>query len=67
MKRAAFRIVENILEGVGEGESVPLWKPVCLHVRRALSESEIGLLAPEWLAIPAKDGFMPGGEMESRL
>lgn len=42
-------------------------RPTCLHIRRALSLEEIGTLSAEWLAIPARDEFSPGGAVESRL
>lgn len=64
---AARRLAYSILNGVGTGESVELLKPVCLHVRRALSAEEIATLTPEWLAIPARDEFSADGAMESRL
>jgi len=65
--RAARRLAESILQGVGTGESVEVLKPVCLHVRRALSAEEMAYLTPEWLAIPARDEFSEDGQMESRL
>jgi len=66
--RAARRLVnESVLCGVGHGESVEILKPACLHVRRSLSDAEIGYLSPEWLAIPARDEFSEDGAMEGRL
>ena len=65
--RAARRIAEETLFGVGTGESVELLKPACLHLRRSLADDEIATLSPEWLAIPARDEFSEDGQMESRL
>lgn len=64
---AARRLAATMLHGVGTGESVEMLKPVCLHVRRALSAEEIATLTPEWLAIPARDEFSEDGQVESRL
>lgn len=57
----------STLHGVGTGESVELLKPTCLHVRRSLSDDEMGTLSAAWLAIPARDEFSEDGAMESRL
>lgn len=65
--RAARRVADGILAGVGTGETVEMWKPQCLHVRRGLSDAEIATLSPEWLAIPARDEFSLDGSMETRL
>jgi hypothetical protein len=53
--------------GVGAGETVEMLRPVCLHVRRGLSDAEIATLTPEWLAIPARDEFSEDGRIEQRL
>jgi hypothetical protein len=55
------------LDGVGAGESVEVLRPEVLHVRRSLSPEEIGTLSAEWLAIPARDSFSKGGEIEEKL
>lgn len=65
--RHARRIALRALEGVGEGLSVEMLRPACLHIRRALSLAEIGTLSAEWLAIPARDEFSEDGTIESRL
>jgi len=65
--RAARRAADEILAGVGTGETVELLRPVCLHVRRSLSDEEISTLSPAWLAIPARDEFSEDGAMETRL
>jgi len=65
--RAARRAADEILAGVGSGETAELLKPVCLHVRRGLSDEEIAALSPEWMAIPAQDEFSEDGAMETRL
>lgn len=67
MRREARRVVDVFLSGVGQGESVELWRPICLNVRRALTDSEMAMLSPEWLAIPARDEFSEEGGMEARL
>jgi len=64
---AARRLAYSVLNGVGTGESVEMLRPVCLHVRRALSAEEMACLTPEWLAIPARDEFSEDGQIESRL
>ena len=66
-KRVARRIAMDVLDGVGTGESIEVWTPTCVHLRRGLSESEIAMLSAEWLAIPAVDGVAPGGGIETRL
>ncbi len=65
--RAARRVAQEILWGVGTGEAVELLRPTCLHVRRSLTDDEIATLSPEWLALPARDGFSEDGGMEARL
>ena len=66
-KREAMYRANALLYGVGEGPSVELWSSACLHLRRALTADEIAMLTPEWLAIPARDGFAPDGGIEGRL
>jgi hypothetical protein len=65
--RYARRIAMRALNGVGDGESVEMLKPVCLHLRRSLSLGEVGTLSSEWLAIPARDEFSEDGVIEQRL
>jgi hypothetical protein len=65
--RQARRIAFDTLNGVGDGESVEMLRPTCLHVRRSLSLAEIATLSPEWLAIPARDEFSEDGVIETRL
>ena len=65
--RAARRAADEILAGVGMGETVQMLRPTCLHVRRSLTDEEIATLTPEWLAIPARDEFSEDGGMETRL
>jgi hypothetical protein len=65
--RAARRLAEETLLGVGTGESVETIRPTCIHVRRSLSDHEMGCLTAEWLAIPARDEFSEDGQVESRL
>lgn len=67
MKREARRRLERALSGVGRGESVELVNPSCIHLRRSLTDEEMAMLSAEWLAIPARDEFGPGGAMEMRL
>lgn len=66
---AAGRLAKDYLRGVGEGETLLFHKPgfVALHVRRALSDSEMKMLSPEWLAIPAVHEFTEDGGIEARL
>ena len=65
--RAARRVALEMLAGVGAGESVEMVRPTCIHMRRSLSPAEVATLAPEWLAIPARDEFAEDGKMEPRL
>jgi hypothetical protein len=65
--REARRRLRLALEGVGDGAAIELLASVCLHARRALTESEIAMLSPAWLAIPARDEFAPELGMETRL
>ena len=65
--RAARRVADESLTGVGTGESVELLRSACLHLRRSLSDDEIAILTPEWLAIPARDEFSEDGKLEARL
>jgi hypothetical protein len=60
-------IAMRALNGVGDGVSVEMLRPPCLHIRRSLSSEEIGTLSAEWLAIPARDEFSEDGTIESRL
>ena len=62
-----MRLAMDALDGVGEGESVEMYRDVCLHLRRSLSQEEMSCLSAEWLAIPARDEFSPDGAIESRL
>lgn len=55
------------LQGVGRGEPVSFLGKLALHLRRSLSDEEVGLLSPEWLAIPAQDEFSQDGAVEMRL
>lgn len=65
--RAARRLAMDTLEGVGEGESVEMLRPACLHLRRSLCPEEMRFLSAKWLAIPARDEFSEDGAMEGRL
>ena len=65
--REARRIALNYLDGVGMAETVEKLRPTCLHIRKSLSDAEIGCLTAEWLAIPARDEFSEDGAMEARL
>jgi hypothetical protein len=67
VRREARRRLDVALHGVGNGESVEMWRPVCLHLRRGLSDDEMRLLSAEWLAIPARDEFSEDGAIEPRL
>jgi hypothetical protein len=66
-RRAARRILGATLDGVGQGETVEQVIRTCVHHRRSLSDLEMTMLSPEWLAIPARDEFGPDGLIETRL
>lgn len=66
-KREARRTAGLFLRGVGFGETVESWRPICLHLRRALTDTEMSMLTAEWLALPARDEFSEEGGMEARL
>lgn len=65
--RNARRIAYGHLADVGAGTPVEMLRPLCLHVRKSLSDSEMQCLSAEWLAIPARDEFSEDGKMEARL
>ena len=62
-----MRLALDALEGVGDGESVEMYRPACLHLRRSLSQEEMSYLSAEWLAIPARDEFSEDGAIERSL
>jgi hypothetical protein len=61
MLRDARHRLFCVLAGVGRGETVELIRDLAVHHRRSLTPEEMATLSPEWLAIPAVDGFAPGG------
>jgi hypothetical protein len=67
MRRAALRLADEILRGVGRGESVKHYGEMVLHVRRSLTDEEVNRLSLRWLAIPARDGFAPDQGIETKL
>jgi hypothetical protein len=48
--------LRELLAGVGTGEDYWQAGDAAYHLRRRLSEAELGRLDPEWLALPAVDG-----------
>lgn len=54
-RRVLEKIGEQLLDGVGTGETYILHGKTAVHVRRSLSPTEIAGLSAEWLAIPAVD------------
>lgn len=69
VRREAKRILAAMLDGVGQGETVEQTtaKELVVHHRRSLTDDELRMLSPEWLAIPAQDEFGPDGLIETRL
>jgi hypothetical protein len=69
--RDAKRNLLLMLEGVGQGKGIlHLGKEenaAAVHLRRSLSDEEIGVLSPAWLAIPAEHEFTRDGEIEMEL
>ena len=65
--REAKRQLFKALLGVGREPTVLSMRRIALHVRRSLSDEEMGLLDCEWLAIPARDEFSEDGEVELAL
>ncbi len=55
------------LNGVGQDPTVLTMRRIAIHMRRSLSDGEMGKLRCEWLAIPAQDEFSEEGEMEMQL
>lgn len=51
----ADRVALDLLAGRGEGDDIWTVGASVLHLRRRLSASEIDLLPPGWMAIPAID------------
>lgn len=68
-RRAARLVVLEELFQVGTGKTVfaTTRDGVAIHGRRSLSDEEIAILSPEWLAIPARDEFSEDGLMEMEL
>lgn len=64
---AAWRTAAGYLQGVGQGVAIEHRGEVALHLRKGLTEAEIGALSKEWLAIPAQDAFVPEAGIETRL
>lgn len=54
-KKLAYAIGEELLDGVGIGETYRKAGEMAFHVRRSLSSEEIAGLDPVWVAIPAID------------
>jgi|HubBroStandDraft_2_1064218.scaffolds.fasta_scaffold23352_3 hypothetical protein len=66
--RDARRRLAAVLDGVGEGPTIVQTAfGLALHARRSLSASEIAMLSPAWLAIPARDEFAPNANAEPDL
>ena len=65
--REAKRQLLRALTGVGQEPSILTMRKIALHMRRSLSDIEIGSLSCAWLAIPAQDEFSEDGEMEMAL
>lgn len=65
--RAAKRIGQSSLSGVGREPSVFHRGRVAIHVRRSLTDEEMTGLSCEWLAIPARDEFSESGEVDMVL
>jgi hypothetical protein len=65
--RAAKFLLTKALDGVGQKPTVLTARKVALHMRRSLTEEEIGTLDPCWLAIPARDEFSEDGAIEMEL
>ena len=59
--RAARRVLQDYLNNVGTGPCVEMVRPACIHLRKALSDTEMLALSAEWLAIPARDEFSEDG------
>ena len=58
-KTAALELAKDLLNGVGEGKIDYKDGPTAVHLRKRLHASEIAMLSPEWLAIPAVDPGHP--------
>jgi hypothetical protein len=54
-RKRALGCAEHLLRGVGRSPNHPLVLPLAFHLRRLLAPSELRLLDPAWLAIPARD------------
>jgi hypothetical protein len=51
----AHAVCQRLLAGVGTGETRIDAEGRALHHRRSLSDKEIAMLNPNWLALPAVD------------
>jgi hypothetical protein len=56
-RAAAKQLSRALTDGVGleDGQGFLKWGAFCLHRRKLLTDEEIGLLDPDWLALPAID------------
>ena len=69
VRREARRMLNQTLDGIGQGEAVEhvMRTAIAVHWRKALSDSEMAMLPEQWLAIPARDEFSPDDLIEMRL
>lgn len=67
MIREAKRHLFMALMDVGREPTVLSMRRIALHMRRSLTDEEMGTLSCEWLAIPARDEFSEDGEVEMTL
>lgn len=54
-KRDAVITLRAILGGVGGNREQTAWYPFALHMKRILTDDEVGGLDPAWCALPAFD------------
>lgn len=59
--------MDRLLDGIGQGPTIEHIGESAVHWRRSLSDEEIALLPPGWMAIPAVDAFSLEGLVEERL
>ncbi len=67
VRHSANRLLTEALSGVGKEPTVTTMRKIAVHMRRSLSDEEMGMLTCEWLAIPARDEFSEDGEVEMSL
>ncbi len=67
MIREAKRQLFMALMDVGREPTIGSMGRIALHMRRSLTDDEVGSLSREWLVIPARDEFSEGGEVEMQL